>query len=71
MEREIPSITARMLSKELKDLELNKVIERTVHQTIPIKVSYKLTAHGESLKMIFDPMKEWGLKHREINFSTT
>ena len=65
LEREIPLITSRMLSKELKELEMNRIIERKVHQTMPIKVSYTLTPHGQTLKSIFEPMKEWGLMHRK------
>lgn len=68
LEREIPTITSRMLSKELKELEMNQIVKRKVHQTMPIKVTYSLTDHGESLKEIFDPMKAWGKKHREKIF---
>ncbi|MFY0689255.1 MAG: helix-turn-helix transcriptional regulator [Cyclobacteriaceae bacterium] len=64
LEKEIPNITARMLSKELKELEQNHIVDRVVHQTMPIRVTYKLTDHGESLKPVFESMKEWGLMHR-------
>ncbi len=38
MEREIPGITAKMLSKELKDLEMNDLVQRTVYDTMPVTV---------------------------------
>ena len=66
MEREIPKITPRMLSKELKDLEVNGIVTRTVYDTIPVTVEYQLTKSGESIKNVLDIMIEWGLQHRKI-----
>lgn len=66
MEREIPKITPRMLSKELKDLEVNGIVTRTVYNTIPVMVEYQLTKSGESFKNVLDVMIEWGLQHRKI-----
>jgi DNA-binding HxlR family transcriptional regulator len=64
LEREIPKITPRMLSKELKDLELNGIVKRTVYDSIPVTVEYELTKSGDSLKTVLDVMVEWGLIHR-------
>jgi DNA-binding HxlR family transcriptional regulator len=66
LERGIPNITARMLSKELKELELNGMIKRTVYDTIPVSVEYELTKSGKSLTMVLDAMAVWGLRHRKI-----
>lgn len=65
LEREIPNITPRMLSKELKDLEANGVLKRTVHDSIPGVVEYELTKSGASLEAVLDVMIEWGLQHRK------
>jgi DNA-binding HxlR family transcriptional regulator len=65
MEREIPKITPRMLSKELKDLEVNGIVKRTVYDTKPVTVEYELTPSGESFKKVLDVMVEWGLQHRK------
>jgi DNA-binding HxlR family transcriptional regulator len=65
LEREIPGITPRMLSKELKDLEVNGIITRTVFNTIPVTVEYALTPSGEQFKTVLDSMIEWGIGHRE------
>lgn len=65
MEREIPKITPRMLSKELKDLEVNGIVTRTVYDSIPVTVEYELTKSGESFKEVLDVMVEWGLQHRK------
>jgi len=66
LEREIPRITPRMLSKELKDLEVNGIVRRTVHDTIPVTVEYELTDSGRSLHDVLDAMIEWGLNHRKM-----
>lgn len=65
LERDIPKITPRMLSKELKDLELNGIVTRTVYDSIPVTVEYELTRSGESLKSVLDVMVEWGIQHRK------
>lgn len=65
LEREIPKITPRMLSKELKDLEMNGMVSRTVYDTIPVTVEYELTKSGLSLSEVLDKMMEWGVAHRK------
>ena len=65
LEREIPNITPRMLSKELKELELNGILKRTVFDTIPVTVRYELTKSGKTLNEILNPMIKWGLQHRK------
>ncbi len=65
IEREIPKITARMLSKELRELEINQLVTRTVYDTKPVTVEYELTPYGESLDKVLLAMKEWGQQHRK------
>ena len=65
IQRNIPKITARMLSKELRDLEANGVVKRTVYDTIPIAVEYELTESAKLLDGVLDKMLEWGLQHRQ------
>ena len=60
----IPSITPRMLSKELKELEMNGIVTRTVYDTIPVSVEYELTPSGYSIREVLDVMVSWGQKHR-------
>lgn len=54
-----------MLNKELKELELNKLITRTVLETQPITVQYELTEHGLTLQTIIKNLTEWGMAHRK------
>jgi DNA-binding HxlR family transcriptional regulator len=70
LERGIPNITARMLSKELKELELNGMVKRTVYDTIPVTVEYELTKSGQSLTMVLDAMAVWGLRLRKSVMSS-
>jgi DNA-binding HxlR family transcriptional regulator len=65
MERDITGITAKMLSKELKDLELNELVKRTVYDTMPVTVEYSLTDYGKTLKKVIGELHNWGAKHRE------
>lgn len=63
--REIPKITPKMLSKELKELELNGILHRKVQTSPQTAVFYKLTKSGETLKEVLDTMVKWGLEHRQ------
>lgn len=65
LEREIPGITARMLSKELKELESIGMVIRTVYDSMPVSVEYELTKSGKSFSRVMDVMVEWGIQHRE------
>lgn len=65
IQRNIPKITPRMLSKELKDLEMNGIVKRTVFDTIPVSVEYELSNSGKSIGDVLDKMLEWGMQHRK------
>ncbi|MFY8022133.1 MAG: winged helix-turn-helix transcriptional regulator [Bacteroidia bacterium] len=64
LEREVEGITPKMLSKELRDLEMNQLVLRTVYETIPASVEYSLTDYGKSLDSVIVAMRDWGKKHR-------
>ena len=61
----IDRITPRMLSKELKELELNSLVERKVHHTTPVLIEYGLTPSGKEIAQVIDSMIDWGMKHRK------
>lgn len=61
---DIDGISNRMLSKELKELEINQLIKRTVLDTQPITVQYELTEHGDTLQTIISNLTDWGIVHR-------
>ncbi|EDM37663.1 hypothetical protein PBAL39_14599 [Pedobacter sp. BAL39] len=63
---DVHGISNKMLSKELKELETNKLINRTVLDTQPISVQYQLTEYGLTLKTIINNLAEWGKAHRKV-----
>ena len=63
--RHVDGIAAKMLSKELQDLESHQIITRTVLQTKPITVEYEITAYGKSLRPIIIEITDWGMNHRQ------
>lgn len=65
LEKAIPKINPRMLSKELRDLEANGIVERTVHNTVPVTIEYELTESGYSFRKVLEMMLEWGMEHRK------
>ena len=64
LEKDIPKITAKMLSKELRDLEMNQLVKRTVYDTIPATIEYEITLYGRSLDKVLFEMRELGMQHR-------
>ncbi len=63
---DVNGISNKMLSKELKDLETNKLVKRTVLDTQPVTVQYNLTEYGKTLQTIINDLTDWGLKHRQV-----
>lgn len=64
LQRQINGLGAKMLSKDLQDLEINGLITRTVNTTKPITVSYELTPYGHTLEPIIKELAGWGTEHR-------
>ncbi len=58
-------ITPKMLSKELKELEMHQLVKRTVYDTTPVSVSYELTPYAASLRNVIDALRDWGTQHRK------
>ena len=54
-----------MLSKELKELEINQLVKRTILDTQPITVQYELTEHGNTLQAIINNLTDLGIVHRK------
>ena len=58
-------ISPRMLTRELQDLEMNKLITRTVHDTKPATVEYAVTKTGLTLNKVILVMGSWGISYRK------
>ena len=63
--KDVHGIAAKMLSKELKDLEENELVKRTVYDTKPVTVEYELTPYGKTLEKVIAEISGWGWKHRQ------
>ncbi|MFL9845900.1 winged helix-turn-helix transcriptional regulator [Flavobacterium rhizosphaerae] len=64
LSKEVGGITDKVLSKELKDLETNQLVKRTVHDTFPPTVVYAWTAHSYTLSNVMGALENWGKLHR-------
>lgn len=63
--KDVVGISDKVLSKELKDLELNQLIKREVYDTFPPTVEYSITPHGNSLQKLILELGTWGAEHRK------
>jgi DNA-binding HxlR family transcriptional regulator len=61
----MPGITQRMLTKQLRALENDRLIIRKVYAEVPPRVEYTLSEIGESLRPVIDILKAWGESHQE------
>ena len=62
--REVDGIGTKMLSKELQDMEMNKLIRRTVLNTKPVTVEYEISEYGKTLAPVIDGIANWGIMYR-------
>ena len=62
--RDIADISPKMLSQELKALEENKIITRTLYDSMPVTVEYSLTKLGLSLHKLLEELLTWGIHFR-------
>lgn len=63
LRREIPSVSQRMLTLTLRNLERDGLVKRTVTPSIPPRVDYELTALGRSLQGPIGQLQQWALDH--------
>ncbi len=64
LQRTVAGISARVLSNELKELEMNGFVKRTVHVQTPVVVEYELTEYSQTLDQVLNALSEWGAMHR-------
>lgn len=63
LRRKLPSVTQRMLTKQLRELEDAGILSRTVFPVVPPRVDYELTAAGRSLEPVISALAAWGSKN--------
>ncbi|MFC6269200.1 winged helix-turn-helix transcriptional regulator [Frigoriflavimonas asaccharolytica] len=64
IQRDIEDISPKMLSQELKALEANKIITRTLYDSMPVTVEYSLTELGKTMDKMLDEILNWGAHFR-------
>lgn len=69
--REITQISQRTLTNQLRELEQDGLISRTVYAEVPPRVEYSITPKGKSLENILELMCEWGEKNIDDRFEMT
>ena len=60
LQRAMPNVTQRMLTKQLRELEADGIVHREVYPVVPPKVEYSLTPLGQSMRPMVDALREWG-----------
>lgn len=64
LQRAMPAVTARMLTRQLRELEADGLVLRTIYTQVPPKVEYSLTETGQSLKPLLAQLRAWGEWYR-------
>ena len=65
IQRQVTGISARVLSSELKELELNGFIIKKVENGYPVTIEYELLPYSHTLEEVVGAMTKWGMQHRE------
>ncbi|MDD7886762.1 helix-turn-helix domain-containing protein [Flavivirga sp. 57AJ16] len=65
IQKEIKGISPKVLSNELKDLEMNFLIKRIVYPSSPVSIIYESTAYSHTLKNVLEELSTWGKNHRD------
>ena len=63
LKRMLPNITQRMLTNQLRELEHDGLVARTIYPEVPPRVEYRLTEHGQTLEPVIAALKAWGDGH--------
>lgn len=64
LQRTITGISSKVLAAELKELEMNGFVKRTILPQTPVIIEYKLTDYALTLQNVLDALSDWGTKHR-------
>jgi DNA-binding HxlR family transcriptional regulator len=59
----VKGVTQKMLTQQLREMEVDRIVSRKIYAEIPPKVEYSVTSYGETLKPILQSMAAWGENH--------
>ncbi|MHC2433488.1 winged helix-turn-helix transcriptional regulator [Bradyrhizobium sp. USDA 4451] len=63
LRQSIPGVTQHMLTTQLRDLEANGLVKRTVYPEVPPRVEYEMTPSAKALRPVFDELYRWAQEH--------
>lgn len=63
LEKELPDTSRKVLTQQLRELERDCVVARTVYPEVPLRVEYSLTPRGRELMPLLHALREWGSEH--------
>ncbi len=66
LRKAMPAITERMLTLQLRELEKEGLVKRTVYAEVPPRVDYELTDIAKELVPIWNQLSQWGAKHKKL-----
>jgi DNA-binding HxlR family transcriptional regulator len=65
LKKNIPPVSQKMLTQQLRELELDGIVSRTVYPEVPPRVDYALTALGKGLSPVIEALYQWGESYLE------
>lgn len=66
LNRLMPDVSRKMLTQQLRELEMDGLLERTVYKEVPPKVEYHLTTYGRDLNPTLQMLYKWGENHMDV-----
>jgi len=66
LQKDIAGISQRVLTDNLREMENDEIVIRTVYPEVPVRVEYRLSPVGETMRPIIDSMYEWGVKYKVL-----
>ncbi len=65
LKKDIPNITEKMLTQQLRELEADQMVRRKVYRQVPPKVEYSLTDFGKTIIPILMQLRDWGITYEQ------
>lgn len=65
LQRQIPRVTQKMLTQQLRELEDAGLVQRRIYAEVPPRVEYSLTPHGLTLHPVLATLRDWGQLHQQ------
>lgn len=66
LQKDISGISQRVLTDNLRSMENDGIITRTVYPEVPVRVEYSLSELGETMRPIIDSMFQWGIEYQKL-----